>query len=109
MCPPPDWFDEIVAGYRELAASLGIEHVAAIPLSALKGDNMLEHSKATPWYRDETLLEHLENVQVDASGKVEGLRSVSTNEVCWKGSTDCGSAASRPSRLKARSATRSNT
>ena len=30
----------------------------------------------------------------DASGKVEGLRSVSTNEVCWKGSTDCGSAAS---------------
>ena len=51
-------FDEIVAGYRELAASLGIEHVAAIPLSALKGDNMLAPSPATPWYRGETLLEH---------------------------------------------------
>jgi len=67
-------FDEIVAGYRELAASLGIEHVAAIPLSALKGDNMLAPSPATPWYRGETLLEHLENVQVDAGGKAEALR-----------------------------------
>ena len=67
-------FDEIVAGYRELAASLGIEHVAAIPLSALKGDNMLEHSPATPWYRGETLLAHLENVQVDAGDKVDALR-----------------------------------
>jgi len=67
-------FDEIVAGYRELAASLGIDHVAAIPLSALKGDNMLAHSKATPWYRGETLLEHLENVQVDASGRIDALR-----------------------------------
>ena len=67
-------FDEIVAGYRELAASLGIEHVAAIPLSALKGDNMLEHSPATPWYRGETLLAHLENVQVDAGDKIDALR-----------------------------------
>ena len=67
-------FDEIVAGYRELAASLGIEHVAAIPLSALKGDNMLAPSPATPWYRGETLLEHLENVQVGAGGKVGALR-----------------------------------
>ena len=67
-------FDEIVAGYRELAGSLGIEHVAAIPLSALKGDNMLAHSPATPWYRGETLLEHLENVQVDAGSGVSALR-----------------------------------
>jgi bifunctional enzyme CysN/CysC len=67
-------FDEIEAGYRELAATLGIANVAAIPLSALKGDNMLEPSPATPWYRGETLLGHLENVQVDAAGKVDALR-----------------------------------
>ena len=67
-------FDEIVAGYRELAASLGIPNVAAIPLSALKGDNMLALSPATPWYRGETLLGHLENVQVDAGAGVDALR-----------------------------------
>ena len=67
-------FDEIVAGYRELAASLGIANVAAIPLSALKGDNMLALSPATPWYRGESLLEHLENVQVVQAGGVDALR-----------------------------------
>ncbi|GAA4999641.1 sulfate adenylyltransferase subunit CysN [Pseudoluteimonas lycopersici] len=67
-------FEEIVAGYRELAATLGIPNVTAIPLSALKGDNMLERSPATPWYHGESLLEHLENVQVDAGGKVDALR-----------------------------------
>ena len=67
-------FDEIVAGYRELAATLGIEHVTAIPLSALKGDNMLALSPATPWYRGESLLEHLENVQVGSGGKIDALR-----------------------------------
>jgi bifunctional enzyme CysN/CysC len=44
-------FDEIVAGYRELAAQLGIAHVTAIPLSALQGDNLLQRSPNTPWYR----------------------------------------------------------
>ena len=67
-------FDEIAAGYRELAESLGIAHVTAIPLSALKGDNMLALSPATPWYRGETLLEHIENVQVDSAGKVDAMR-----------------------------------
>jgi bifunctional enzyme CysN/CysC len=58
-------FNDIVAGYRELASVLGIANVTCIPLSALKGDNMLERSAATPWYGGETLLEHLENVQVE--------------------------------------------
>ena len=58
-------FDEIVAGYRELAGQLGIPNVTAIPLSALKGDNMLERSANTPWYDGVSLLGHLETVQVD--------------------------------------------
>ena len=37
-------FDEIVAGYRELAAQLGIANVQAIPLSALQGDNLMQRS-----------------------------------------------------------------
>ncbi|GAB3734888.1 sulfate adenylyltransferase subunit CysN [Luteimonas pelagia] len=58
-------FDAIESGYRELAAQLGIPDVTAIPLSALKGDNMLEPSAATPWYDGPSLLGHLESVQVE--------------------------------------------
>ncbi len=58
-------FDAIVDGYRELAAQLGIPHVQAIPLSALRGDNMLAPSPQMPWYRGPSLLQHLEAVQVD--------------------------------------------
>ncbi|QIL20499.1 sulfate adenylyltransferase subunit CysN [Thermomonas sp. HDW16] len=58
-------FDAIVDDYRELAAQLGIPHVQAIPLSALKGDNMISASSAMPWYVGPSLLEYLETVQVE--------------------------------------------
>jgi len=58
-------FDAIVAGYRELAGQLGIPYVTAIPLSALRGDNMLEPSPAMPWYAGPQLLGHLETVEVE--------------------------------------------
>jgi bifunctional enzyme CysN/CysC len=67
-------FDDIVAGYRALAAQLGIPHVTCIPLSALKGDNMLTSSPNMPWYQGETLLRHLETVQVDRNVRDIGLR-----------------------------------
>ena len=67
-------FEEIVADYRVLAKTLGIEHVTAIPLSALKGDNMLGPSNATPWYRGESLLGHLETVQVHRDAADIGFR-----------------------------------
>ncbi len=55
-------FERIVDGYRELATQLGIEHVTAVPLSALKGDNLLERSPHTPWYGGPSVLEYLETV-----------------------------------------------
>jgi bifunctional enzyme CysN/CysC len=67
-------FDEIVDGYRGLASTLGIDNVTAIPLSALKGDNMLVPSPATPWYTGESLLEHLENVDVSRTHGNTGFR-----------------------------------
>jgi len=57
-------FNAIVAGYRELAAQLGIAQVQAIPLSALKGDNIIATSAAMPWYTGPSLLEHLERIEV---------------------------------------------
>ncbi len=67
-------FEDIVAGYRELADTLGIARVTAIPVSALKGDNIVDRSTAMPWYSGETLLEHLENVQIDTEGGESAFR-----------------------------------
>ncbi|HEY0626803.1 MAG TPA: sulfate adenylyltransferase subunit CysN [Allosphingosinicella sp.] len=67
-------FDDIVAGYRELAAQLGIPNVQPIPLSALKGDNMLERSPAMPWYDGPTLLEYLESVDTSRAAGTAALR-----------------------------------
>jgi bifunctional enzyme CysN/CysC len=61
-------FDTIANEYRALAATLGIEHVQAIPLSALRGDNLTARSSAMPWYMPaRPLLEHLETVALDAA------------------------------------------
>ncbi|HVI25747.1 MAG TPA: sulfate adenylyltransferase subunit CysN [Xanthomonadaceae bacterium] len=67
-------FDAIADGYRALAAQLGIPHVACIPVSALRGDNMLDRSPAMPWYAGEPLLQHLETVRVERSDRHCGLR-----------------------------------
>ena len=57
-------FERIRDEYAALAAQLGIPHVQAIPLSALRGDNMLGPSPNTPWYDGPSLLQHLESVDV---------------------------------------------
>ncbi len=58
-------FDDIAAAYRDLATTLGVAHVQAIPISGLNGDNVIASSPATPWYAGPTLLEHLETVTID--------------------------------------------
>lgn len=67
-------FAEIESGYRELADQLGIAQVTAIPVSALKGDNVSTHSAATAWYRGPTLLEHLETVEIEHPASALGFR-----------------------------------
>ncbi|MGE3831242.1 MAG: sulfate adenylyltransferase subunit CysN [Parvibaculaceae bacterium] len=59
-----DVFDAIEADYREFARGIGITEVTCIPLSALKGDNVIERSEAMPWYHGPTLMAHLETVPV---------------------------------------------
>jgi len=60
-----DVFLSIEADYRAFAAQLGLENIVAIPLSALKGDNVLERSPHTPWYEGPPLMTHLETVEVE--------------------------------------------
>ncbi|PKR55530.1 sulfate adenylyltransferase subunit CysN [Thalassospira marina] len=58
-------FDRIVAEYQEFAKQLNYKSIQAIPISALRGDNIIEASPNTPWYDGPTLLAHLETVEVE--------------------------------------------
>ncbi|MEP7240648.1 MAG: sulfate adenylyltransferase subunit CysN [Devosia sp.] len=57
-------FDAIEAEYRAFARDLGFETLVAIPVSALKGDNILRPSPSMPWYTGPQLVPYLETVEV---------------------------------------------
>jgi bifunctional enzyme CysN/CysC len=58
-------FRDIERDYRVLASQLSFDEITCIPLSALRGDNMIDRSDAMPWYGGPTLMEYLETVEVD--------------------------------------------
>ncbi|HEY8030044.1 MAG TPA: sulfate adenylyltransferase subunit CysN [Gaiellaceae bacterium] len=58
-------FQEIEREYREFGAQLGLEEITLIPMSALRGDNVVDASDAMPWYAGPTLMQYLETVEVD--------------------------------------------
>lgn len=58
-------FNEIVADYKKFVEPLGIPDITCIPLSALNGDNVVDKSDSTPWYKGVSLLEFLEKVHID--------------------------------------------
>ena len=58
-------YRQIEGEYREFAARIGLTDVTCIPMSALKGDNILVPSARTPWHRGSTLMGWLETVEVD--------------------------------------------
>jgi len=55
-------FEAIAEDFAAFANELGFKHVTAIPVSALKGDNVVGPSAHMHWYRGPTLLGHLETV-----------------------------------------------
>ncbi|MBE0579774.1 sulfate adenylyltransferase subunit CysN [Devosia sp.] len=57
-------FDQIVADYRAFAEPLGFATLAAVPVSALRGDNILKASERTPWFTGSPLVPYLETIQV---------------------------------------------
>ena len=58
-------FGEIAADYRAFASDVGLDDVTFIPISALLGDNVTVASSNTPFYDGPTLIEYLEQVEVD--------------------------------------------
>jgi bifunctional enzyme CysN/CysC len=57
-------FDEIVRELAELSSQLGLHDPRPIPVSALKGDNVVDRTDSMPWYAGPTLLEYLETVEL---------------------------------------------
>ncbi|HEY7621273.1 MAG TPA: GTP-binding protein [Solirubrobacteraceae bacterium] len=74
-----DWSEDVFDGVvRDFCAFrdqlLYVRDVAYVPLSALRGDNVVERSEAMPWYGGLPLLEHLETVSIEADRDLDELR-----------------------------------
>lgn len=70
-----DVYREIVSDYSDFAESaLDIQSITAVPISALLGDNVVERSENTPWYNGETIMQYLENIEVQNQRKQAAFR-----------------------------------
>ncbi len=67
-------FDTIKTQYTAFSGPLGFDEVVAIPLSALKGDNLLHASVNMPWYQGLTLMSHLETVTITQDATIKPFR-----------------------------------
>ncbi|WP_306169423.1 sulfate adenylyltransferase subunit CysN [Halomonas sp. MMSF_3323] len=67
-------FDEIVADYRAFAEQLDASDIHFVPLSALKGDNVVDRGERLDWYQGPALLELLETVEVSRDQNLSDLR-----------------------------------
>jgi bifunctional enzyme CysN/CysC len=62
-------FDAIFHDYLAFASELGFASIVPIPISARYGDNVIEPSQKTPWYRGPSLLRHLETVEIGSAAR----------------------------------------
>jgi sulfate adenylyltransferase large subunit len=67
-------FAEIEADLGALSGRLGLHDVRAIPMSALRGDNVVDRGESMPWHEGPTLLEHLETVELAGDRNLEDRR-----------------------------------
>jgi bifunctional enzyme CysN/CysC/sulfate adenylyltransferase subunit 1 len=65
-------FDKVRGEFTALAKQLGLKSVEVIPVSALAGDNVVEHSVKMEWYQGPTLLEYLETVPLTIREAADG-------------------------------------
>src|SRR5688572_7177035 len=69
-----DVFDRIRGEYTGFIAKLGIPDVQFIPMSALRGENVVGKSAAMPWYDGPPLLSHLESVHIASDRNLADMR-----------------------------------
>lgn len=61
-----DIYNKIVADFKAFASKLDIIDIKFIPISALKGDNVVKKSKIMTWYKGSTMMYHLETVHISS-------------------------------------------
>ncbi len=69
-----DTYERIKADYTGFVAKLNLPDVTFIPMSALRGDNVVSKSDAMPWYAGPPLLDHLETVHIASDRNLTDLR-----------------------------------
>jgi adenylyl-sulfate kinase len=69
-----DVFDRICSDYTGFVTRLDIPDINFIPLSALKGDNVVDPSPNMPWYHGKSLLEFLETVHIQSDRNFDDFR-----------------------------------
>jgi bifunctional enzyme CysN/CysC len=67
-------FETIQTKFREFADGLGFKDVTFFPISALKGDNVVDRSEHTPWHEGGTVLEYLETVPIASDRNLADFR-----------------------------------
>lgn len=67
-------FEEIKKDYLAFANKLGLHDVRFVPISALEGDNVVNHSENTPWFTGQPMMEILETVEVSRDKNLEHFR-----------------------------------
>ena len=69
-----DAFEKVKEQFREFAMRLDVPDLTFIPVSALKGDNVVDKSANMPWYEGNSLLTHLENVHTASDRNMVDVR-----------------------------------
>ncbi|MDC7235045.1 MAG: sulfate adenylyltransferase subunit CysN, partial [Spirochaetales bacterium] len=69
-----DVYNEIVAEFKEFCEKLNIHDITFMPISALMGDNVVEHGTRMLWYDGPTVMSHLENVTIAADRNLVDFR-----------------------------------
>jgi bifunctional enzyme CysN/CysC len=67
-------YESICREFTEFAAKLEVHDLTFIPVSALKGDNVVDRSDAMGWYKGSSLLNHLESVHIASDRNLIDLR-----------------------------------
>ncbi|MEZ5499050.1 MAG: sulfate adenylyltransferase subunit CysN [Steroidobacteraceae bacterium] len=70
----PAVYRKIVADFSEFAAALDINEFTAIPMSAVRGDNIIDAGSNMPWYDGPTLMQHLETVPTEVEDTASAFR-----------------------------------
>jgi len=73
-----DWseekYEQIMRDFNTFVARLNFSDIHFIPMSALKGDNVVEHSENLSWYDGPTFLHHLESLNISTDRNLIDMR-----------------------------------